>query len=608
MCAPSLAAQADSNAPAATPADALRVSAGTQLSLELLDSIHTRHSQEGDHVHFTTLHDVQVGSQLVIPAGSSVRATLSKVKNPGRAGKAGRITLHFDEIILPDGTTLPLAASLVSAGGFAVSKDKSAPGVKGEGNTGKGDAIVVAIQAGQGALIGAAIGGKKGAAYGGAIGGGIGLAELLLRKGPHLSLAPGTLFEVELVRELFVPNDTVVRLAQLKRTPAPAASSPSPADSSFPDFPDSTDSSPDDSPAAPASSDSPTVGTESSETASAPADSIPDFPEDKEPVETASREPASTSLPPVALPPPPPPADGSEVYRMRVNVRLVLVEAFVRDARGRALDNLTGDDFRLWEDGVEQKIRHFSRDQLPMAVALVIDRSGSVIPYMNELRHAAYETLSQLKPGDQVALFAFDSDVEQLSPLTTNRRHIAEQISDIRAGGGTNILDALYEATHYLASAAPDRRRAIILISDNQATVRGAASQDIVIRQALEREVVIYSVKTPGEAIPWTMRLSGRLRGLGNVSKIAEDTGGEVIDVREQGSLRAALATVVARLKTRYTLGYQSTNHSADGAYRRIEVRLADRFGRAGADYTIHARSGYYAQPEQVASQPAPSR
>ena len=87
----------------------------------------------------------------------------------------------------------------------------------------------------------------------------------------------------------------------------------------------------------------------------------------------------------------------------------------------------------------------------PLAVALVVDSSGSVRPYMNELRRAAYETLSQLKRGDQVALFAFASEVERMEGLTTDRRRIAERIAEIRPGGGTNIVDALFDAAYYLS-------------------------------------------------------------------------------------------------------------------------------------------------------------
>jgi len=203
-------------------------------------------------------------------------------------------------------------------------------------------------------------------------------------------------------------------------------------------------------------------------------------------------------------------------------------------------------------------------------------------------------------------LFVFSEVVERLVELTTDRRRIARRIERLHGEGNTNILDALFEATYYLQLAAPERRRAIILVSDNQQTVRSQSSQSQLIRAALEAETVIYSVKTPGEPTPLTLRLPTWLGGFPSVSKITRETGGEVIDVNQVGSLSAALRAVVERLKTRYTLGYHPTNKARDGSFRTIEVRLSARHGQPPRDYRIFAKTGYYAprdaQPQQAGS------
>ena len=592
--------------PAPSPSSAsnfdpvLTVPPGEHLVLELQGPLHTGQNVTGDQAHFTTVREVVVGYQVAVPPGSSVRATLTEVKKPGRAGRGGQMAFHFDEIILPDGTTLPFEASLIRAGFADLSQGKSGTQIKGEGATSKGDLVAVAVGAGQGALIGATVGGQKGAAYGGAIGAGIGLMEILLRRGPHLDLPRGMLFEVELNRGLPVPLASAARFTQQGPSLAslPPASAPA-ADTGGFRFPDDPGAVPADDVPIP---DFPEDNAGADNTATVATNRVPP------PPGTPAEPPASTEpveAPPSAGPPLPPDFGDPNAYRLKVDVRLITVEAFVRDQHGRVMDALTRQDFRLVEDGVEQSIRHFSRDELPLAVALVVDRSGSVAPYMPELRRAAYQTLSQLKSGDQVVLFSFAADVERLTELTTDRRYIAEQISRIRAGGGTNISDALAMAANYLGLAAPDRRRIIVLISDNEETTRGFTSQSGVIRIALESEVVIYSIKTPGQATALTMHLPATLRGMSSVRKITRETGGEIIDVNRVGSLEAALATVVARLKTRYTLGYQSTNKTADGAFRKIEVRLADRFGQPERDYDVYARSGYYAPDERRAAQPA---
>ncbi|MGH9789308.1 MAG: hypothetical protein ACRD4U_11475, partial [Candidatus Acidiferrales bacterium] len=436
-CALIAAAQTDSQPAPAAPTDSIQVPPGARLLLELDDPIDTKDARKGDKVEFILARDLEVGYRTVLPAGTRVRGTVTQVKKPGLAGKPARVALHFDEVVLADGTVVPIDVVLRSASGLAISgnqssqsgqnnqnnkkaqpdkkkKDEKDPAISGEGDKlGKQDALLVGLGAGQGALIGASLGGKKGAAYGGAIGAGIGLAEILLRRGPHLDLPPGTLFEVELAKPIDVPSHLA------RSAPAPplvASAKPETEPDTTPVFgPDESDQ-PADSAASPAGSPRPEAsGRDDGSVSSASSESIPDFPSDESESESEATTIDDVRPPVPGLPPPPAELPGETDYKMRVNVRLVLVEAFVRDDRGRVIDELKKEDFRLYEDNVEQEIRHFSRDELPLAVALVVDRSGSVKPFMPELRAAAYDTLRQLKRGDRVALYAFAEDVDRLT-------------------------------------------------------------------------------------------------------------------------------------------------------------------------------------------------
>ncbi|MGH9804363.1 MAG: hypothetical protein ACRD4D_04255, partial [Candidatus Acidiferrales bacterium] len=133
LCALALLAQTDpaTPTPAASSAPTLKIPAGERLVLELQDSLHTGSNQTGDHVHFQTYREIVVGYQVVIPQGSYVRGTLTKVKKPGRAGRAGEISLRFDEVTLPDGAVLPLEANLLRAGFIDIDHDKEGARVKG---------------------------------------------------------------------------------------------------------------------------------------------------------------------------------------------------------------------------------------------------------------------------------------------------------------------------------------------------------------------------------------------------------------------------------------------------------------------------------------------
>jgi VWFA-related protein len=571
----------------------LTVGAGEKLILQLETPLHTRSTREADRAYFRTSDDVFAGGDVAVPRGSEVRATVTKVRRPGRISGRAEISLRFDDVRLADGTVLPLEVSLVRAGFTQVQKTKDGdPKLKGEG--GNGSNLMVVGQGGlQGAVLGASIGGGKGAIYGGAAGAAIGLAGILLQRGPDLDLPRDMLFELKFDQSLVVPVAAAQKAVQIATSSPAVLSAPSQSP------PSGSISLPDDK-----------------------AEPVPDFSKDTaptpDPVDPVTVAATKGTTPPVPLPPSGTPGssgptfeddDDANGFKLKVDVQLVMVDAVVQDQTGRPMETLRREDFRVFENGVEQPVQAFSRDEYPLAVALVVDRSGSVAPYMNELRRAAYRALSQLKRGDQVCLFTFAGEVQRLEDLTIDRQRIADRIATIQAGGGTNIVDGLFDAVYYLSAVARDRRRVVILISDNENTTKPRSSPNQVIRLAMESETVVYSIKTVGENTPLTMRIpnwAGFGKDDGSVSKITKETGGEIIDVGRVGSLDTALGTVITRLKLRYTLGYNSPNPAKDGSFRKIDVQLTERYGRPNSDYTVNARRGYYAPTERVAAKVSP--
>jgi type IV secretion system protein VirB10 len=549
------------------PLGTLKIGSGERLVLELETPLHTRTAKKGQAAYFHTIDDVRDGGRVAIPRGSSVKGTITQAKRAGRIKGRAELQLKLDEVRLAEGTTLPLGASIVRAGLTATSAGEHG-GTKLKGESGTGGNVASVLSGGiQGAIIGLRMG-SKGVLYGGAVGAGIGLAGILLERGPDLDLPRGTMFEARFDRPLELSAAVAQRAAELAA--APPAGVRIAADAGPPDF---------HNPERPRLRRPDTIGIEP-------------------PPETVKIDSGAEPISP-AVTPPSHPAEtvaGPGGFKLSVKVQLALVDAVVRDRMGRPLENLRKEDFRLFEDGTEQQIQEYSRDEYPLAVALVIDRSGSVAPFLNEIRSAAYTALMQLKSGDQVCLFSFAGQVERLEDLTTDRQRIADRIAAIHAGGGTDIIDALHDAVTYLAMVAPQRRRAVILVSDNQATTRPRASEGETIRLAMETETVIYSVKTAGLGLPITLRVPNWIGGAGSVRKVTEETGGEIIDVASSGSLDAALAAAVLRIKLRYTLGYYPPNpNPSSGRFRRIEVRLTDGYGRPGADYTVRSRAGYYA-------------
>jgi Ca-activated chloride channel family protein len=282
---------------------------------------------------------------------------------------------------------------------------------------------------------------------------------------------------------------------------------------------------------------------------------------------------------------------------IKVSVNLVLVDATVKNKAGQIMADLKKEDFTLSEDGVPQKIEVFGRDQLPLNVALVLDLSDSIGPFMGRLRDAAANTLAALKPEDRVALFTFSTEAEMRLPLTPDKNKIADQFNSLDVGGATNINDGIFVAAKYFLATAPKGRNVIILISDDVSTDAGGASTPDIITEATAADTSLYNLKIPGDN-PLGVRIAAsRIPGLVNIQKVADQTGGEIFDVQNMASIDTVFAALMERIKTRYTLGYYTSANGATGMPHKLDVRLAPSFGAKGRNYVLLAKSGFYFVP-----------
>lgn len=153
-------------------------------------------------------------------------------------------------------------------------------------------------------------------------------------------------------------------------------------------------------------------------------------------------------------------------------------------------------------------------------------------------------------------------------------------------GGDTNISDAIFEAAQYLRRAAPDRRRVIILVSDNYASVKGVHTEEESLRETQQANATLYSLKTPGD---------NTLRQFGSpnfVDRVARETGGRTLSVGPFTNLAQALETVIMGLKLVYSLGFTPTDVGVAGSYHRLVVKLVP--GELWQNCRVQARNGYY--------------
>ena len=301
-------------------------------------------------------------------------------------------------------------------------------------------------------------------------------------------------------------------------------------------------------------------------------------------------------------------SDAADTIKLRTD--LVLLEAEVLSKKtGQALEGLRKEDFILYENGVKQRITHFSQDKLPLSVVILLDVSGSVWPYIKELREAALEALDQLKPGDEVALMVFAGSSRLVLKFTKDKRLIATNIGAVggkELEGGTNPNEAVYQAATYLRGASSsDNRRVIVAITDDISTVRLPTphTEQETAHELLESGGVvcglffdsIYRTRRDMQFDPLVPPASLINAAQDIVKSHVARTGGISGEVDKE-NVTAKFTQLIQRLRTRYSLGYVSSNEKLDGKFRRTRVTVSPDIEKKEKGIAVITRRGYYAR------------
>ncbi len=274
--------------------------------------------------------------------------------------------------------------------------------------------------------------------------------------------------------------------------------------------------------------------------------------------------------------------DDDEV--VRVDSELVILNATVTDAQGRYVHKLSRNDFRILEDGREQAINIFSVEETPFAAAILLDTSGSMESRVSLARAAAIRFLDGLRAEDVASVYNFNSQVEQLQDFSPGR-DLPPMAYALRSDGMTALNDAVLRAAKDL-SARPEKRRAIIVLSDG-ADTRSAASADKALNAALSANATIYAVDMNDPSAPASS--AQRFGGGGALKHFAGKSGGQYVSSPGGRALGEAFTKIVEELSNQYTVGYRPSNRARDGRWRTIEIKLSR------TDVKVRTRTGYKA-------------
>lgn len=269
---------------------------------------------------------------------------------------------------------------------------------------------------------------------------------------------------------------------------------------------------------------------------------------------------------------------------LRVDTNLVLVPTTVNDDFNRPVTGLEKENFRLYEDKVEQTITSFSSEDEPIALGFIFDTSGSMAGLLPQGRDAAAEFLKMANPEDEFFLVEFDNRPRLVIPLSSNTSEIGLQVAMTKSGGSTALIDGLFMGIHEIHKSKK-AKKALVLISDGGENNSRYSPGEIknVIK---ESDVLIYTVAIAGGFNP------DSAAGLDLLNGIAEMSGAHMFQAAGN-SLADIAEKIGVELRNRYVLGYTPGDVKRDGKFHKIQVKVVPPRGLPKLQ--AHWRSGYYA-------------
>ena len=298
--------------------------------------------------------------------------------------------------------------------------------------------------------------------------------------------------------------------------------------------------------------------------------------------------------PPILKPKPTPTPDPttaeiSEGERLTINTELVTLNVRVIDRNNRPINNISKDEFRVFEDGVPQPVFSFTEEEVPVIYGLAVDTSGSLRTQLLQVIDAAKTIINSNKRGDETFVERFiDRDkIENLQDFTTNKDLLLDAVENLYVEGGqTAVIDGVYLAAEHVAEYKKGnnddrRRRALIVVTDGED--RASYYPEAQLFQRLrEEDVQIYVIGFVNEldAEKGFIRKSPRDKAVNLINRIASETGGRAFFPQSISELPEIANAIVRDLRTQYVISYDPTNKAHDGTYRAIKVTVADAPGR----------------------------
>jgi VWFA-related protein len=273
-----------------------------------------------------------------------------------------------------------------------------------------------------------------------------------------------------------------------------------------------------------------------------------------------------------------------EIAVFRSHSRLVVLHATVLDPQGRRVTGLPMSAFRVFENGVEQQLKVFHREDSPVSIGLLIDDSGSMIDKRQKVAAAALSLVRASHPDDEVFILHFNEKIYLDADFTSDRARLEQGLAAFDSRGTTALHDALRFAVEHMARNAKEDKKVLVLVTDGEDN-SSAIGPDYVIKLAQQNNVLIYALGLLTQIDDERTQRARR-----ELDALTQATGGQAFYLHDVSETDSTAREIAREIRDQYTLAYSPFNERLDGAYRKIQV-----FASGPDGLTVRTRAGYYA-------------
>jgi Ca-activated chloride channel homolog len=272
---------------------------------------------------------------------------------------------------------------------------------------------------------------------------------------------------------------------------------------------------------------------------------------------------------------------------IRMNVDLVLVPVTVTDPMNRLVTGLEKEDFQIYENNGEQKIRSFASEDAPVSIGIIFDLSGSMTSKLVRARESIVQFIKTANPQDEFFVIGFNDRPELIEDFTSSVENIQARLATVQSGKRTALLDAIYYGVAKMKDAKHERK-ALLVVSDGGDN-RSRYTEGEVRSKVRESDVEIYSIGIFDPYAPTPEERTGPQL----LDSLSLESGGrlyQVNDIDEMGDIAEKIST---ELRNQYVIGYRPSELARDGKWRKVKVKITPPPGLP--PLSVYARSGYYA-------------